>query len=77
MVESYGAGRFLVSGTPHAGSILVFPEQTLAWPVHEIAGLPIDSLQAVQDAYVAKLTGFTFVDGFESGDTLAWSAVVP
>ncbi len=50
LVESYGAGRFLVSGIPHAGSILVFPEQTLAWPVADIAGLPIDSLKAVLDA---------------------------
>lgn len=50
MVESYGAGRFLVSGVPHAGSILVFPEQTLAWPAKEIAGLPIGSLTAVLQA---------------------------
>ena len=50
LVESYGAGRFLVSGISHTGSILVFPEQTLDWPVTDIAGLPIDSLQAVLDA---------------------------
>lgn len=50
LIESYGAGRFLVSGIQHAGSILVFPEQTLAWPVRDIAGLPIDSLRAVIDA---------------------------
>jgi hypothetical protein len=29
------------------------------------------------DAFVAKLTGFIFRDGFESGDTLGWFATVP
>jgi uncharacterized protein len=50
IVESYGAGRFLVSGTTHAGSIIVFPEQTLAWPVAGVAGLPMDSLVPVLEA---------------------------
>jgi len=50
MVESYGAGRFLVSGVSHSGSILVFPEQTIAWPVSAIAGLPIESLTAVLES---------------------------
>jgi hypothetical protein len=29
------------------------------------------------DAFVAKVSGFLFDDGFESGDTSAWSATVP
>jgi uncharacterized protein len=33
IVESYGGGRFRVSGAVHEGSVLVFPARTLAWPV--------------------------------------------
>lgn len=50
LIESYGAGRFRVSGVAHSGSILVFPEQTLAWPIGAIADLPLDSLRPVLDA---------------------------
>ncbi|HXV22848.1 MAG TPA: Mth938-like domain-containing protein [Alphaproteobacteria bacterium] len=37
MIDSYGDGRFTVSGTVYVGSILVFPERTLAWRVGAIA----------------------------------------
>ena len=43
-IESYGAGGFRVSGLRHAGSILVFAERTVAWPVPEIAALTYESL---------------------------------
>ncbi len=33
IIESYGEGRFRVSGQIHAGAILVFPDRTIAWPV--------------------------------------------
>ena len=29
------------------------------------------------DAFVAKISGFLFADGFESGDASAWSATLP
>ncbi len=34
----------------HAGSVLVFPEQTVAWPVGDIAGLTEASLAGVAAA---------------------------
>jgi len=33
VIESYGTAGFRVSGVPHAGSILVFAEETLGWSV--------------------------------------------
>lgn len=33
IVESYGGGRFRVSGRAYEGSVLVLPERTLPWPV--------------------------------------------
>jgi uncharacterized protein len=33
IVESYGEGRFRVTGEIHKSAILVFPERTLAWAV--------------------------------------------
>jgi len=47
MVESYGNGRFRVSGTVWQGSILVFPEETLLWPVSSFAELSEESLGPV------------------------------
>ena len=43
VVESYGPGRFRISGVSHAGSVVVFPERTLAWPVRTVADLSPDS----------------------------------
>src|SRR5262245_47874325 len=36
IVESYGGGRFRVSGQSMDGSILVFPDRTLSWPLAAI-----------------------------------------
>ena len=36
VIESYGASGFRVSGAAYAGSILVFADHTLDWPVAEI-----------------------------------------
>jgi uncharacterized protein len=41
IVESYGEGGFRVSGTRYAGSVLVLPGQTLAWPVTAAAQLDL------------------------------------
>lgn len=39
IIESYGDWRFRVGGVLHEGSVLVFPQQTLAWPVASMAEL--------------------------------------
>ena len=50
MVERYGDGRFVVSGTAHEGSIIVFPDRTLAWPVADLGAVTLESLAAILDA---------------------------
>ena len=47
MIESYGEGRFRVTGTVHAGSVIVFPDRTLAWPVAELAEVTAESLEPI------------------------------
>lgn len=47
VVESYGDGRFRVTGTLWDGSVIVLPTRTLAWPVHSLAEVTVDSLQLV------------------------------
>ncbi len=39
IVEAYGPRRFRVSGVVHETSIIVFPEETVTWPVESFAGL--------------------------------------
>lgn len=50
IIESYGEGRFRVSGTVIEGSILVFPERTLQWPVGGLDALTAESLDEVSRA---------------------------
>ncbi len=45
IVESYGGGRFRVSGIIHEGSVLVTPEVTLPWPVREWEQIDLSSLE--------------------------------
>jgi uncharacterized protein len=47
VIESYGAAGFRVTGILHPGSILVFPDATLAWPVRDLADVTIASLGPV------------------------------
>lgn len=47
IIESYGDGRFRVSGVVYEGSVLVFPQATLAWPVTGMAELSVPSLAEV------------------------------
>lgn len=49
-IDSYGAGRFRVSGTVHEGSILVFPDRTLAWPVAAFDDLRADDFRLLAEA---------------------------
>lgn len=50
IVESYGGGRFRVSGQVFEGSILVLTDRATAWPVADIALATLESLAAVADA---------------------------
>lgn len=50
LVESYGEGRFRIAGALYEGSVLVFPERTLAWAATEVATVTPESLAAVRAA---------------------------
>jgi uncharacterized protein len=50
VIESYGERRFRISGTAHEGSVIVFPERTLAWSLEEISQLSVESLAPVVEA---------------------------
>ena len=47
LIQGYGEGQFRVAGQVFSGSVLVFPERTLAWPVREPAAITLASLDAV------------------------------
>ena len=50
IIESYGDGRFRVTGAVHQGSVLVYPDKTVAWPVAESAALTEESLAGIAAA---------------------------
>src|SRR5215510_5898408 len=50
IVESYGGGRFRVSGQVFEGSILVLADRTTPWPAADIASMTPESLAAVAEA---------------------------
>lgn len=41
-IDGYGGGGFRVSGCRWHGSVIVFNDQTIAWPVSMVADLTID-----------------------------------
>jgi uncharacterized protein len=49
-IESYGPGRFRISGRLHEGSVLILPERTNPWPVADMAGVTLGGLAAVTGA---------------------------
>jgi len=53
IIESYGDGRFRVSGAVFGGSILVFTDRTLPWPVAEAGQVTAESLGEVARAGAA------------------------
>jgi uncharacterized protein len=60
IIDSYGAGRFTVSGTVHEGSVIVFPDRTLAWRVTAVEEITLESLEpilAVRDTVEVVLLG--------------------
>jgi uncharacterized protein len=50
IIESYGEGRFRISGQVHAGSQLVFPERVLPWAATVAAEASLENLAAVIEA---------------------------
>jgi uncharacterized protein len=50
VIQGYGEGRFRISGTVHAGSVIVLPDRALAWPVADLAEVTLESLGAVLEA---------------------------
>lgn len=47
IIESYGPGRFRVSGIAYTGSILVLPAGPVPWPVALVTDIAPESLAAV------------------------------
>jgi uncharacterized protein len=50
IVESYGGGRFRVSGSVFEGSVLVLTDRTVAWPVTNVSAITFEDLAAVAEA---------------------------
>jgi uncharacterized protein len=50
IIESYGDGRFRVTGALHQGSVLVYPDKTVAWDIVESAALTEESLAGIAAA---------------------------
>ena len=47
VINAYGDGGFRISGTHWTQSVLVFPSQTVAWPVAAFSELTLGSLEPV------------------------------
>ena len=50
IIQSYGGGGFRISGEDHAGSVLVLPEDVLAWNVSNAGEITTESLSALSSA---------------------------
>lgn len=44
VIEAYGGGGFVIAGARYAGSVMVWPERTLAWLPENAAGVTEDAL---------------------------------
>jgi uncharacterized protein len=44
VIEAYGDGRFRIAATVYQGSVLVFPERTVTWPVASLAEVDSEEL---------------------------------
>lgn len=49
-IEGYGDAGFRISGTRHEGSVLLFPNRVIAWPICGFTDLTLESLRPVIDA---------------------------
>ncbi len=50
VIQSYGDGGFTISNIRHTGSVLVFPERTLAWRPTDFAALTAEALSPLSQA---------------------------
>jgi uncharacterized protein len=50
LIQGYGPGGFRIANARHEGSVLVFPDRTLAWPVTSFDGVTADSLAEIAKA---------------------------
>jgi uncharacterized protein len=50
IIGGYGGGGFRVAGIAHRGSVLVFPERTLPWPVSTVEALGADDFAEIRAA---------------------------
>ena len=50
VIQGYGSGGFRIASARHEGSVLVFPERTLAWPVVAFEAVTPESLADVATA---------------------------
>ena len=50
LIQSYEAGSFRIAGVRHAGSVLVLPERTLAWPVSAPEEVTSGNLEPIRAA---------------------------
>ncbi len=50
IIQSYGDHRFTITNTVYETPILVFPDETIPWPVQTIDDLSLSSLSAVIQA---------------------------
>ncbi|CCQ73038.1 Mth938-like domain-containing protein [Magnetospira sp. QH-2] len=49
LIRGYGDGKFRIAETQHDGSVLVFADETLAWPVARWEDVTMDSLTPILD----------------------------
>lgn len=50
VVETYGEGRFRISGEIYESSVIIFPQRTLNWTLEAVEELSLDSLAPVFEA---------------------------
>ena len=50
VIQSYGEGRFRISGTVFAGSVIVLADAVLAWPDGDAGNVSLAGLAPVVDA---------------------------
>lgn len=50
VIERYGPGGFRISGADYAGSVIVRPERTVAWPVTDLAEASAEAIAALLEA---------------------------
>ncbi len=50
VIDSYGPGRFKISGHLYHSSLLVFPDRIVTWSITDPDQLSVDSLEAVFQA---------------------------